>query len=754
MPRATGPRRNAHFLGLLQGFRDEHEQGSNNYNIYNKAFYGLKNHEKELATPRELIEVKGIGPKIVDKLEKLYAADGRGNSQPVAAAAAPKKPRGRPLKRSATDLDSMDPPPASKRRTVSAAVLPTQVPATQVPPPTLERPAMTPGPFQFWYINERNERVLDCINAKTSWCEDGSQLLRMKIGYPVTQANHPLAAQLFGRERRGDNVEAEMREDTAELFPQCTALAVVQEAAPPPPKASTLSALLAEEKLAQKRSQNTIDPSRQLPGYLRKETNAVASGSRDKTTNAVASGSRDKTNVVASGSRNISDMRLAAASRSYSGLSQVSRASSPPASQLTASPSTSLSSSPPVRPPPQIRRAATATAAASSSVSGLHRTASAPMPLHTRPRLSHAVPALPPVEHPSIYTPLTTFPEFTPRVFKAGMYTIHLLLDHREKKNKNDREKKDNRQAMADTQPCSCNSCKDLQKNGVSVNHHRALELGDVAWIARSADGEECVLDVVLERKRLDDLVGSIKDGRFHEQKFRLHQSGISTVFYLVEEYDSRRQRDEYGVQISTALSSTQVVDGFLVKQTKNFEDTMAYLTGLTEELGRAHANKDLFVIPKHMIRRHSYLDLKKYLHTKFPSKCFVTSFDDFQTLNSKSAYTTVRDTWARMLLCVKGMSAEKVGAVVEQWDTPRALWEAFREAQIAEQDALAWEAAEAEAAAPKGKGKGKKKSTVREARLMLQGVGGAEGGVRAIGQALSTKLYDLFMSEDYEEGD
>jgi crossover junction endonuclease MUS81 len=57
-----------------------------------------------------------------------------------------------------------------------------------------------------------------------------------------------------------------------------------------------------------------------------------------------------------------------------------------------------------------------------------------------------------------------------------------------------------------------------------------------------------------------------------------------------VEEYDSRRQRDEYGVQISTALSSTQVVDGFLVKQTKNFEDTMAYLTGLTEELGRAHA--------------------------------------------------------------------------------------------------------------------------------------------------------------------
>jgi len=34
----------------------------------------------------------------------------------------------------------------------------------------------------------------------------------------------------------------------------------------------------------------------------------------------------------------------------------------------------------------------------------------------------------------------------------------------------------------------------------------------------------------------------------------------------------------------------------------------------------------------------------------------------------------------------------------------------------------------------------------------MLQGVGGADGGVRAIGPALSTKLYELFMSESYDE--
>lgn len=52
----------------------------------------------------------------------------------------------------------------------------------------------------------------------------------------------------------------------------------------------------------------------------------------------------------------------------------------------------------------------------------------------------------------------------------------------------------------------------------------RALEIGDVVWVARlkspSLSGpNELVLDYVVERKRMDDLVSSIKDGRFVEQK-------------------------------------------------------------------------------------------------------------------------------------------------------------------------------------------------------------------------------------------
>jgi crossover junction endonuclease MUS81 len=58
---------------------------------------------------------------------------------------------------------------------------------------------------------------------------------------------------------------------------------------------------------------------------------------------------------------------------------------------------------------------------------------------------------------------------------------------------------------------------------------------------------------------------------------------------YLVEEYDTHNQKEAFGVQISTALSSTQVVDGFMVKETKNLKDTVNYLTGLTQELIKMH---------------------------------------------------------------------------------------------------------------------------------------------------------------------
>ncbi len=106
-------------------------------------------------------------------------------------------------------------------------------------------------------------------------------------------------------------------------------------------------------------------------------------------------------------------------------------------------------------------------------------------------------------------------PTFQPIQLKPGTFTVELVLDNREIRAKTDRD------YIQD----------ELRKKGVNPIV-RSLELGDALWVAKCTDpatlsrhgeeGDEVVLDWIVERKRLDDLVGSIKDGRFHEQKVGL----------------------------------------------------------------------------------------------------------------------------------------------------------------------------------------------------------------------------------------
>ena len=93
-------------------------------------------------------------------------------------------------------------------------------------------------------------------------------------------------------------------------------------------------------------------------------------------------------------------------------------------------------------------------------------------------------------------------------IFEPGTYKIILLIDVREVKNKHDED----------------TLRKELSQKGVTIEV-RNLNLGDMLWIARSespglrGEERECVLDYVVERKRLDDLCSSIRDGRYDEQK-------------------------------------------------------------------------------------------------------------------------------------------------------------------------------------------------------------------------------------------
>ena len=275
--------------------------------------------------------------------------------------------------------------------------------------------------------------------------------------------------------------------------------------------------------------------------------------------------------------------------------------------------------------------------------------------------------------------PPDTFPNFEPIIFPPGSCTIHLMLDSREVRTVKDRDY----------------ISEELQKRGTTPIT-RALPLGDALWIARPKpayervlaianvddDGEGCneiVLDHILERKRLDDLIFSIKDGRFHEQKFRLRRSGVPNVIYIIEDFSISAERGEkYGEAVSSAIASTQVVNGYFVKQTGKLDDTIRYLAKMTNMLQELYEKKSLYVIPSRVLHPRTYQSLQSKLRLEQAEQGHYITLSAFSSLCSKSDAMSLRDVFLKMLMCTRGVTGEKALEIQKKWKTPYAFVEAF----------------------------------------------------------------------------
>ena len=268
----------------------------------------------------------------------------------------------------------------------------------------------------------------------------------------------------------------------------------------------------------------------------------------------------------------------------------------------------------------------------------------------------------------------STLPTFDPIRLAPGCFTVHLVLDNREVRTKDDRD------YIAD----------ELTKNGTKPIV-RPLELGDFFWVAKCHDpdllsrhgeeGSEICLDWIVERKRLDDLVGSITDGRFQEQKFRLRKSGVRNVVYLIEEFSlSTEKSTKFHEAIQSAIAATQVVNGYFVKRTVKLDETIRYLARMTKMLKSLYESKPLYVIPTNALTPTTYLPLLTHLrtHLSHMDKSYHITYPSFASLSSKSDTLTLRDVFLKMLMCTRGISGDKALAVQKYWATPRALIEAF----------------------------------------------------------------------------
>ncbi|XP_052251235.1 crossover junction endonuclease MUS81-like isoform X3 [Dreissena polymorpha] len=222
----------------------------------------------------------------------------------------------------------------------------------------------------------------------------------------------------------------------------------------------------------------------------------------------------------------------------------------------------------------------------------------------------------------------------------------------------------------------------DLIKNGVECDL-RKLHVGDILWVAREKTrlapgvlgrpaGRELVLNYIIERKRMDDLVSSCIDGRYKEQKFRLKACGLHHPMYLIEEYGSMQHFSLPEATIKQTIANTQVIDGFKVKRTRDSKESVAFLTMFTRYLQSCFRDKTLYSCSIDDLKETKLVTKVDDLEQRLPV------FDEFNKGSVKTKALTVREMFGKQLIQLHGMSADKARAVINLYPTPSHLYKAY----------------------------------------------------------------------------
>ncbi|OWZ20582.1 Crossover junction endonuclease [Phytophthora megakarya] len=212
----------------------------------------------------------------------------------------------------------------------------------------------------------------------------------------------------------------------------------------------------------------------------------------------------------------------------------------------------------------------------------------------------------------------------------------------------------------------------------------RVLGVGDVQWIARrhriGGETQEFMLSVIVERKEVHDLSGSIVDRRFFEQKTRLatvrDNCGDVHVIYLIE--GSLTQTTTVRTSgLHTAMGRTQVQNNFFVQQCQNADETVAFLARVYARLLAKFPPNPRATKPatSHLLSPSTF-DADNF------ARIFCLPPQTFAPFNSqfrKKNQFTVREIFQRMLLQAPGLSTAKTVGLSTKYKNFRELESVLR---------------------------------------------------------------------------
>lgn len=198
------------------------------------------------------------------------------------------------------------------------------------------------------------------------------------------------------------------------------------------------------------------------------------------------------------------------------------------------------------------------------------------------------------------------------------------------------------------------------------MNHEiksERLPIGDII-IHDPSQGQQ--KDIVLfERKTLNDLAASIRDGRYKEQSFRLIETAAATGFhthnivYIIE--GDLARYDERHTQITkTALQSAMVsllyYKGFSVIRTMNLDETAKFILHFADKVAKESADG---MRPAHNIIVGG---------DDTTTATAAQAYSEVSTKKEKRDYITRENIGEIMLAQVPGISAKIASAILAKY--------------------------------------------------------------------------------------
>lgn len=113
----------------------------------------------------------------------------------------------------------------------------------------------------------------------------------------------------------------------------------------------------------------------------------------------------------------------------------------------------------------------------------------------------------------------------------------------------------------------------------------QVLHLGDIIL---TNDADETI--TIIERKTLQDLLSSIKDGRYEEQSYRLmntENSNKTIVFYLLEGMMSSLRTEQEKKLIYSVIASLHFFKGFQTLRTSSSNETAEMIFAMADKIER-----------------------------------------------------------------------------------------------------------------------------------------------------------------------